>query len=39
MPQLLITVSEQHQKDKSLLNFSRNEVIILLNRWLDFRCF
>uniref|UniRef100_A0A914PIZ4 CRIB domain-containing protein n=1 Tax=Panagrolaimus davidi TaxID=227884 RepID=A0A914PIZ4_9BILA len=32
MPQLLITVSEHHSQDKSLLNFNRNEVIILLNR-------
>uniref|UniRef100_A0A914Y4U9 CRIB domain-containing protein n=1 Tax=Panagrolaimus superbus TaxID=310955 RepID=A0A914Y4U9_9BILA len=32
MPQLLITVSEHHSQDKTLLNFNRNEVIILLNR-------
>jgi serine/threonine protein kinase len=32
MPQLLITVSEQHYQEKSLLSFNRNEVIILLNR-------
>ena len=33
MPQLLITVSENHNNEKSLLNFNRNDVIILLNRW------